>query len=139
MSSVVVPGTPWRRVRAVIVFVVVFAAGTGIGVLGTFFWHTMCVDEWLSRRSDLYNIASRLLMEAEAEGRYPSDLGRVIDEVGLRDFVDASELAYPAAGKPYEKTAYDKLFLYEASIHQYGFISGFFEFRQGDRYFRLTG
>jgi len=131
------PESRWRRARTAVVMGIVFVIGTGTGVLGTNLWHSIGAAEYLSRQSDLAQIAERLRRRAEAGCRYPSNLGQVIASVGLEGSVDASELSYPVAGDPYDNTAYDKLMLYERSPRQYGFISGFFEFRQGDGYFRL--
>jgi len=126
-----------RILRMCVPCLAMFAVGVGAGLVSDRVWHSSGTLERASRLSDLLNIAERLRMKAETQGKYPQALGDVIDELEFQGRVCESQLGYPAAGTPYDEAAADLIIVYELAPRPYGFVSGRFELRQGYWNFRL--
>ena len=114
-----------------------FVVGVAVGVLGALVWDTLGEMERTTRLSSLKILREHLRRRAEREGRYPANLATIIEETGWDNSLDAENLQYWAAGKPYDVHSGDLTVFFERRPCRYGFVVGRFEMRQDYHIFWL--
>jgi len=120
----------WRRPRAVWLCIGL-AVVTGLGL---FVWHALGQADRVSHESDLIFLRQALLTQAEREGKYPLDLRQAIHSCGQDAYLNANDLIYVAAGRPYDPQGSQMLF-YEWRATRYGLERGRYDFYQDTHYF----
>jgi len=123
-----------RRPRAVWLGIGLLVA-TGLGLL---VWDASGRGDRVSHESDLVFLQYALLKQAEREGKYPLDLREAIHASGQEAYLDADNLGYVAAGKPYDPQGEQWLF-YEYRATRYGFERGRFHVYQHARPYFVPG
>ena len=125
MSLARAPGTSRSKWVTPLLFVAGVLVGISLICLAAWVWDTLGNLEAISRKSDLRILWLSLVQYGEQNGHYPEALDQVLRETGLDDGrVREEELIYPAAGKPYDKTAEHLVVFYELAARRYGFIRG---------------
>lgn len=122
---------PRRRLRRVVWLGIGLVVATGLGLL---VWHSLGQADRVSHRASLKFLQYALLERAEREGKYPLDLREVIHACGQDAYLDADNLFYVAAGKPYDPQG-SQVLVYEHRATRYGFERGRYHVYQNAQYF----
>ena len=121
-----------QRRRAIAVWLCVgLAVVTGLGLA---VWHALGQADKISHGSDLVFLREELVAQAQREGKYPRDLRQAIRAAGQDRYLDAADMLYYAAGRPYDPEGTQLLFC-EWRPRRYGFERGGYDVYQHTQYF----